>query len=231
MARRKRREFGQVKRSGRQFEASYPTPAGYGDKFGVMKERQYRRFDTEAAADAWLYQERKLIELENWSPVAMRRAEVKRRQEQAITFAEYAQHWVETRRKPDGSPRASGTIKRNLTILRKHLNPFFGDLPMTEISTKVVNDWIERSADTMRDIPSARSNAYTLLHSIFSTAATQPIDDAGNTLIPRNPVVATLPRPARKHVTVHVSDEQIWALHDVIRDKYHRPDLAVVPLI
>lgn len=231
MARRKRREFGQVKHSGRQFEASYPTPAGYGDKFGVMKERQYRSFDTEAAADAWLYQERRLIELENWSPVSMRKADAKRRQEQAITFAEYAQHWVETHRKPDGSPRASGTIKRNLTILRKHLNPFFGDLPMTEISTKHVNEWVEQTADTMRSIPTARHNAYVLLHSIFTTAATKPIDDAGNTLIPRNPVVATLPRPARKHTTVPVSDEQIWALHDVIRDRYNRPDLAVVPLI
>ena len=232
MARRKRRAFGQVKTSGRQFEASYPTPVGYGDKFGPLSERQYRRFDTEAAADAWLYQERKLIELDEWSPVSMRKAEARRRREQAVTFGEYAEHWVETRRKPDGSPRASGTIKRNRTMLRRHINPYFGDTPMTEISAKQVRSWIDTTADTMRNELTARHNSFVLLKAIFNTAATEPIDDAGDTLIAKSPAAGySIPRPEKTHKTVPVTDAQIWRLHDVIRDDYGRPDLAVVPLI
>lgn len=231
MAKRKRRAFGQVKPLGRYFEASYPTPVGYGDKFDGLKERQYASFGSEEEADAWLYQEKRIIELGAWSPVAMRKAAAKRDKEQSITFAEYARNWVETRRKPDGSPRASGTIKHDRGLLKNHLLKVFGNTPMREVSVRQVNAWIDNTAETMKDAPNARYNAYVLLNSIFASAATDPLDSEGRTLIDRSPVVRSIPRPPKAHKTVPVSDEQIWALHDLTCNRYKRPDIAMAALI
>lgn len=231
MAKRKRRAFGQVKHLGRYFEASYPTPVGYGDKFDELKERQYASFGSEEEADAWLYQERRLIELEAWSPVALRKAGAKRKRERAITFADYAANWVNARRKADGTPLGDDVIKRYRAMLRRHLNPYFGGTPMNDVSVKQVKEWLNKTADTMKDAMTARHNSFGLLKAIFHTAATEPIDDEGNTLIAKSPVVGTVPRPPKQHKTVAVSDAQIWQLHDVIRDRFGRQDLAIVPLI
>ncbi len=100
-----------------------------------------------------------------------------------------------------------------------------------DVSVKQVKDWINTTADTMKDAMTARHNSFGLLKAIFHTAATEPIDDEGNTLIAKSPVVGTVPRPPKQHKTVAVTDAQIWQLHDVIRDKFGRQDLAIVPLI
>lgn len=231
MAKRKRRAFGQVKPRGKVFEVSYLTPAGYGDKFGELSERQYDHFSSIEEADAWLYQEKRLIELGAWSPVAMRKAGAKRKREKAITFADYAANWVNARRKPDGTPLGDDVVKRYRAMLRRHLNPYFGDMPMNDVSVKQVKDWINTTADTMKDAMTARHNSFGLLKAIFHTAATEPIDDEGDTLIERSPVTGTVPRPPKQHKTVTVTDAQIWQLHDVIRDRFGRQDLAIVPLI
>lgn len=235
MAQRKRRAFGKIterpkKKRGR-YEASYPTPLEYCEQYKGQRPRQWRNFDTRDEAEIWLHQERRLIELGSWSPVELRKAEAKRRKESTVTFAQYAEHWIETRRKPDGSPRADGTVKRNRTMLRLHLMPHFGDTPLNEVSVRQVKNWIDTTADTMKDAMTARHNSFVLLKAIFNTAATEPIDDEGDTLIAKSPVTGTVPRPAKQHATVAVSDEQIWELYDVIREKYHREDLAIVPLI
>ncbi len=231
MAKRKRRAFGQVKPRGKVFEVSYLTPAGYGDKFGELNERQYDHFSSIEEADAWLYQEKRLIELGAWSPVAMRKAGAKRKREKAITFADYAANWVNARRKPDGTPLGDDVIKRYRAMLRRHLNPFFGGTPMGDVSVRQVKEWLNTTADTMKDALTARHNSFGLLKAIFHTAATEPIDDEGNTLIERSPVTGTVPRPPKQHKTVAVTDAQIWQLHDVIRDRFGRQDLAIVPLI
>ncbi|AIZ17012.1 hypothetical protein AH67_02250 [Bifidobacterium pseudolongum PV8-2] len=230
MAKRRRRAFGKIaerpkKKRGR-YEASYPTPLEYCSRYETQPARQTRYFDTYDDADAWLYQEKRLIDLGAWSPVALRKADAKRRQEQAITFGEYAANWIETRRKPDGSPRTPDTINHDRGLLRKHLAPVFGDTPMDAVSVRQVNEWIDTTAETMRDTPNARYNAYVLLNSIFASAATDPIDDEGTTLIDRSPVVRSIARPPKKHKTVPVTDAQIWALHDLIRDRFKRPDIA-----
>ena len=235
MAQRKRRAFGKIterpkKKRGR-YEASYPTPLEYCEQYKGQRPRQWRNFDTRDEAEIWLHQERRLIELGSWSPVELRKAEAKRRKESTVTFAQYAEHWIETRRKPDGSPRADGTVKRNRTMLRLHLMPYFGDTPMDEVNVRQVKNWIDTTADTMKDAMTARHNSFVLLKAIFNTAATEPIDDEGDTLIAKSPVTGTVPRPPKAHKTVAVTDEQIWELYNVIREKYHREDLAVVPLI
>lgn len=230
MAKRRRRAFGKIaerpkKKRGR-YEASYPTPLEYCSRYEAQPARQTRYFDTYDDADAWLYQEKRLIDLGAWSPVTFRKADAKRRQEQAITFGEYAANWIETRLKPDGTPRTPDTIKHDRGLLRKHLAPVFGDTPMNEVSVRQINEWIDGTAETMRDTPNARYNAYVLLNSIFTSAATDPIDDEGTTLIDRSPVVRSVARPPKKHETVPVTDAQIWALHDLIRDRFRRPDIA-----
>lgn len=230
MATRRRRAFGKIaerpKKKRSRYEASYPTPLEYCSQYEAQPARQTRYFDTYDDADAWLYQEKRLIDLNAWSPVAMRTADAKRRREQAITFSEYAANWIETRRKPDGTPRTPDTINHDRGLLRNHLDPVFGDTPMVEVSVRQVNAWIDGTAETMRDTPNARYNAYVLLNSIFTSAATDPIDDAGNTLIDRSPVVRSVARPAKAHKTVAVTDDLIWKLHDLIRDRFQRLDVA-----
>lgn len=235
MATRRRRAFGKIaerpkKKRGR-YETSYPTPLEYCEQYADQPARQTRYFDTYDDADAWLYQEKRLIDLGAWSPVSMRRADAKRRREQAITFGEYAANWIETRRNPDGSLRASGTIKHDRGILKNHLAPVFGGTPMNEVSVRQINEWIDTTAETMRDKPNARYNAYVLLNSIFASAATDPIDAEGNTLIDRSPVVRSIARPPKKHKTVPVTDAQIWALHDLIAGEFNRPDVATIAVI
>lgn len=235
MAQRKRRAFGKItertkKQKGR-FEASYPTPLEYCEQYKGQRPRQWRNFDTRDEAEIWLHQEKRLIELGSWSPVELRKVEAKQRQEQAITFADYAAKWVNARRKADGTPLGDDVIKRYRAMLRRHLNPFFGGTPINDVSAKQVKDWINTTADTMKDAMTARHNSFGLLKAIFHTAATEPIDDAGRTLIAKSPVVGTVPRPPKQHKTVTVTDAQIWQLHDVIRDRFGRQDLAIVPLI
>ncbi len=235
MAQRKRRAFGKIterpkKQKGR-FEVSYLTPVEYSEQYSGQRERQWNYFDTREEAEIWLHQEKRLIELGVWSPVALRKAEAKQRQEQAITFADYAAKWVNARRKADGTPLGDDVIKRYRAMLRRHLNPYFGDTPMNDVSVKQVKDWINTTADTMKDAMTARHNSFGLLKAIFHTAATEPIDDEGRTLIERSPVTGTVPRPPKQHKTVAVTDAQIWQLHDVLRDRFGRQDLAIVPLI
>lgn len=59
----------------------------------------------------------------SWSPVELRKAESKRGQERAITFADYAANWVNARRKADGTPLGGDVIKRYRAMLRRHLKP------------------------------------------------------------------------------------------------------------
>lgn len=235
MATRRRRAFGKIverpkKKRGR-WEASYVTPLEYCSQYEGQPDRQWDYFDSYDDADAWLYREKRLIDLGAWSPVAMRKAEVKRKRERSITFSEYAANWIETRRNPDGSLRAAGTIKHDRGILKNHLAPAFGEMPINEVSVRQVNAWIDETADTMRNTPNARYNSYVLLNSIFTSAATDPIDSEGNTLIDRSPVVRSIARPPKKHKTVSVTDAQIWALHDLIAGEFDRPDVATIVII
>lgn len=213
MARKaRRRGFGKVEtktdRHGRKyFQASYPTPVEAFATHPGISARQYQNFDDETMADGWLSAEKRLIDSGAWTPLGERKA--KRRRE-TITFGEYAPEWVETRRRADGTETASSTKIKRRELLKNHLLPTFGKMRLVDITPAAIDRWLEKYP---RDSQSAY-NAYTLLKPIMQSAATDPIDDAGHTLIGKNPCTRSMSRPPKKHKTVVASLAQLKALYD-----------------
>ena len=104
-----RRSFGRLRqfRSGR-WKASYTGPDG------VLYEAP-QTFAFKLDAEAWLTDRRREIDRELWSPPGK---EQKPRRQRAVTFADYAERWLDTR-----------TVKgRPLTpIFTKRIDPQFRD--------------------------------------------------------------------------------------------------------
>lgn len=213
MARRaKRRSFGKVEiktdTHGEPFyQTSYPTPVEAFGMFDGLSQRQYQNFATLTEAEAWLASEKRLIDQGIWTPPAERKAQEQRK---SMLFSEYATDWVEHHKKNDGQERQGSTKRNQRALLKNHLMRAFGKKTLSSIIPADVEKWYATyPADSQ-----AGYNALTLLKSILSSAATEPIDDQGTTLIDRNPVMIRRSRPKKVHQTVNASLEQIKALSD-----------------
>lgn len=153
-----RRSFGRIRRerSGR-YSAAYVGPDG-------VLHRAVVTFETRDAAVAWLALERKLIDLESWTPVA-ERLQVK--QAQVQTFAEFAAEWLRARRNGRGEPLKARTVADYQRYLDTDLLPAFGDLPISSLTSARVKAWHEGlDAGT----PTKNAHSYQLLRAICSTA-------------------------------------------------------------
>lgn len=209
---RRRRNFGTVKpqpskTNPKYWEASYPTPVDYMDRYPNQPRRQCKTFHDPVQADGWLAAEKRLIDGGVWTPLGERRAQHRRA---TVTFGEYAPDWVENRRRADGNETASGTKIKRRELLKNHLLPTFGHMRLADITPTAIDKWLDGYP---KDSQSAY-NAYTLLKPIMQSAATEPIDEAGHTLIERNPCVRRMSRPPKKHKTVVASLPQLKALYD-----------------
>lgn len=121
-------------------------------------------FDTKDDAVFWLTAERRLIDRDEWTPPADRRAV---RRSAGKTFGEYAGEWLEGRRTKRGpiKPRTKADYRR---LLDRHLLPTFGAAPLGKITADDVNAWyLSQNAQT----PTERAHAYQLLRAILTTAA------------------------------------------------------------
>jgi hypothetical protein len=156
MTQRNRREFGSVRRlpSGR-YQARFTDPNGR------MQARTYaRRTD----AEGWLVNVRRDVETGRWREAVTHR----------ITFAEYAQQWLE-HRQVKGRPLAPRTREHYQRILDAHLLPTFGHRPVGAITPGDVKDW---HSVTLTDRPTIRSHAYSLLRSIMHSAVSDELADS-----------------------------------------------------
>ena len=196
-----KRSFGQITelKSGR-FRARYTDPerrmaVSRTGKTSPLTHAAPHTFDTKMDAEAWLVDERRLISSGTWtSPAA--RAAVAREAEQAReegTFSRYAQGWLDGRHDLRPSTRESYT-----TALNKHLLPYFGEMPMDEITIKDVRAWFNGYGTRT---PTARAHAYQVLSAIMSTAEDEDgiitrspcrIRAGGRTKVKREPEVLTL---------------------------------------
>ncbi len=142
----------------------------------------------------------------SWQPPAQKHA---RNSIQHITFDEYWPQWLEERRKADGQPLKESSRNKHLATIRCHLSPYFGRMPLTDITPRDVQDWYDAQHVTAdgKGIH-ARYRAYTILHAILETAATSPIDAQGDTVISQNPCHLKLQKPGTKHhaVIAEISD-------------------------
>lgn len=206
----RRSDFGSVrakpnKAHPKYWEASYTTPLEYAGKYPNQPKRQCRSFNDSTMAHGWLYSEKRLINSGVWTPPSERKANLKR---STITFGEYAPDWVKNRRKADGTETASSTRIKRRELLKNHLLPAFGKTKLADITPAMIDKWL---SGYPKDSNSAY-NAYTLLKPIMESAATEPIDEDGHTLIDRNPCIRRMARPKKKHKTVTATLSQVGAL-------------------
>ncbi|MGB4891399.1 MAG: site-specific integrase, partial [Propionicimonas sp.] len=153
-----RRGFGRLRRerSGR-WTVAYTGPDGvlYGHP-GTLA--------TEDAARGWLAAERKLIDLDAWTPPT-ERDKVKR--QRGETFKEYSTKWLAGRKTSRGEPLKPRTVSEYQRYLDRHLWPAFGDLPVKSLRAATVQEWYD---DLGTATPTERAHCYQLLRAICATA-------------------------------------------------------------
>lgn len=217
--RRSRRRFGALKRiskNGRVYvEASYPTPLWAFAQWPGLPKRQYKVVapEYELEAETWLARAEKDIEFETWTPPQLDRA---RQRMNTTTFREYADQWLEKRRKGNGDPLQETTKEKYREELRLYLYPAFGDTPIALIGPDDVQRWwdsfVPDRLSEGANLRSRRHAVYSKLRAIMNTAATEPVDIDGNTLIPDSPCkIKTAPAPVA-HKPVILENRQIHAL-------------------
>jgi integrase len=155
---RERRSFGRLRRlpSGR-YQAAYPGPDG---RLHTAKATFGARDD----AESWLSDRRKEIDRDLWNPGAAKAAKKK----PSITFATYADSWVDIRR-VKGRPLRPRTKAHYRKLLKHHILPTFGPKQLRSITPDMVDRWYEHTAV---DTPTTRAHCYSLLKTIFESART-----------------------------------------------------------
>lgn len=158
----KKRGFGSIRKlaSGR-FQARYTAPNG-----AIVTAPN--TFAARVHAETWLGERRREIDLNIWTPAA---ATTKR---EKITFADYAQQWLESRQ-VSGRPIKARTKAHYGGMLKRELVPAFGSRPLSAITPADVRAWY---AKTLTDKPTMRAHTYDLLKTIFATAITDELIDA-----------------------------------------------------
>lgn len=153
-----RRGFGRLrKRDSGRWQAGYVGPD---DKVHNAPETFTAKLD----AEAWLLQERRLIERDEWTAPATRAAAKHAR---GSTLDDYARAWVENHRRGDGQPLKPRTRAHYLSLLESRILPQLGDRPLHTLDEDALNHW----RDNLPKTPVANAHAYALLRSILKDAA------------------------------------------------------------
>jgi integrase len=117
-----------------------------------------------------------------------------------VTFADAAAEWLrfvehDRRRKPS-------TLEGYRAIVRAHLLPQFGHVPLESITPRMIEQWVER----IERSASTRRLALVLLHGIFKRA--MKVWE-----LPTNPAAAVEKPPLSRSGDLEVfSPEEVWAL-------------------
>ncbi|CAN5482962.1 site-specific integrase [soil metagenome] len=153
-----RRGFGTLRKlPSKRWQATYVGP-------DLNRHSAPHTFASKMDAEVWLGQERTLTADVDWVAPG-RRAELKERLAPP-TFGEYAGQWLADR---SLKPRTRDGYEH---LLRRYLDPEFGDLPVPDLTQAVVRRWW---AGLSKDHPTVNARAYALLRAILSTAVTDEI--------------------------------------------------------
>lgn len=186
-------------KSGR-WQASYVGP-------DLLRHRAPTTYTHRMDAEGWLAGERRRIELDVWEPPALVRERAKA---SVVTLGEYAEKCIENR---DIKPRTRSGYN---DLLRLHIKPKLGQIPIRNVSVAVVKDW-HRGLGTEH----ARRNAmaYGLLHSIMAEA----VADDDLSYVTSNPcTIKKAMNPPTKREAVILTVDQVGALADAIRPERMR---------
>lgn len=187
-----RRGWGYIRQlpSGR-YQASYI--------WELARHKAPTTYSQKSDAEHWLANERRAIEREEWRPPSQRATEKKAR---AITLSEYATIWIEQR---NIKPRTRSGYN---DILRLHINPHLGQLPMNALNSEAVRAWYSGLGTEHRR---RNSHAYGLLHAFCVTAVTDG-------LLTSNPcTLRGVMNPPAKREPVILSVPEVAELADAIR--------------
>ena len=205
---RQRRSFGKIRklRSGR-YQASYVGPDN-------VRHYAAETYSARGDAEGWLSDERRLIEWDQWSAPASRRAEADSEHDRAgsemvqsmLTLDAYARTWIDSRVTSNGAPLHPRTRAEYVGYLEGILNPLASE-PLVRISSGDIARWHAANART----PSLRHKAYSFVNSVFRTAV--EVDE----LIGRNP--CRVDNASRKPKMQSNPDRVVRALtHKTVRD-------------
>ncbi|ASZ75466.1 tyrosine-type recombinase/integrase [Mycobacterium phage Kimona] len=149
----KRRSWGKLRTIGSgRIHASYVCPLD-GKRYNAPTT-----YDNRMDAEAWLANERRLLDLGEWTPPAER---LQKRAASSITVEEYTAKWLEER------DLAPGTRELYKTHARKRIYPALGDIAVAEMTPALVRTWW---AGMGKEYPTARRHAYNILRAVMSTA-------------------------------------------------------------
>jgi len=163
-----KRGFGTIQKlpSGR-YQARYTGPDG-------QRHPAPSTFEDRETAQLWLRKERTLAEeLDTW---VAPQARVVARRVQALTFKEYADAWLASR-KVKGRPLADRTRDHYQDLLDRYINPTFGDVALSAITAESVDRWYELVAIGKE---TTRAHSYGLLRTILNTAVDRGLIKTAN---------------------------------------------------
>ncbi|ORV91201.1 integrase [Mycobacterium interjectum] len=126
-----------------------------------------KTFAAKIDAEAWLTDRRREIDAKLWNPAAAAKPD-------SITFSAYATAWL-AGRQVAGRPIKDRTREHYQALLDDHLVEAFGNRQLRSIKPKDVREWY---AATLKDRPTMRSHAYSLLRTIMGSAVNDELIDS-----------------------------------------------------
>lgn len=164
--RRPRRSFGTIRKlpSGR-FQATYVGP-------DLIRHAAPLTFDARGYAERWLEDERRLIQLEQWTSPAAREAASRRAD--TLSLRAYAAQWF------SGRVLRPNTQKDYRHLLEDVILPELGDLRLHDLTRADVRRWW---ANLDQSKPRTNAKAYALLRTITATAVDEEVLTANPVLI------------------------------------------------
>ena len=161
-----------------------------------------RTFTAKIDAEGWLAGERRLLERDNWTPPAARKAE---RKAAVLTLADYAAGWIKHR---NLKPRTKIEYQSSL---KNHISPTLGRIPLSDLNPEAVRAWYSGLGPVA---VRRNSHAYGLLHAICATAVKDGLLQANPCQIERvmNP-------PTKREATI-LTVPEVGLLADTIKPEY-----------
>lgn len=190
-----RRSWGKLRTIGSgRIHASYISPVD------GLRHNAPTTYDNRMDAEAWLANERRLIELDNWTPPAERAA---KRAASSVTVEEYTRRWISER------DLAEGTRELYRTHAGKRIYPVLGDIAVSELTPALIRAWW---AGMGKGYPTARRHAYNVLRAVLNTA----VEDK---LLSENPCRIEQKAPVERDVEA-LTPEELTAVAAEVHEHY-----------
>ena len=124
----------------------------------------------------------------------------------------YATRWLATRR-VKGRPLAPRTKERYASILRVHILPGLGQLPLSRLEAAVIRQWHSSLSEAATPGPATVAKAYRLLHAILNTAVVEQ-------KIPRNPCMIPGASAESSRERPIATVDQVYELAEAVGDRW-----------